>query len=120
MTHLYRADLHEHSYFSNKSPFCIVRKVNYPESYTRPRFIYDTAKAKGMDYVTITDHNTIDSAFVSVEIDTYFQKMNADAILLQTETEFLTYVRYSINEVMENIGQFKKRSISDLDTLFST
>ncbi len=60
------------------------------------------------------------SAFVSVEIDTYFQKMNADAILLQTETEFLTYVRYSMSEAMANIGQFKKRSISDLDTLFNT
>ncbi len=90
MTHLYRASLHVHSCFYNKSPFWIERKVNCPESHTRPRFINDTAKAKGIYYVTITDHNTIDSmlesahlpsAFVSIEIDTYFQKMNADAIL---------------------------------------
>jgi glycosyltransferase involved in cell wall biosynthesis len=58
-----------------------MRKINCPESYTEPEHIYRAAKAKGMDFVTITDHNTIQGAleiahlpgaFVSVELTCYF------------------------------------------------
>jgi glycosyltransferase involved in cell wall biosynthesis len=58
-----------------------LRKFNCPESYTSPSFIYNFARKKGMDYVTITDHNSINGAleiahrpgaFVSAEITTYF------------------------------------------------
>lgn len=59
--------------------------MNCPESYSTPEFIYQTAKKKGMDYVTITDHNSINGAlkiahlpdaFVSVEVDTFFPENN--------------------------------------------
>ena len=81
MTRLYRADLHVHSKFSSKPHIWAIRKVNCPECYTSPEFIYNTAKKMGMDYVTITDHDTIDGVleiahqpgvFISVEISTYF------------------------------------------------
>ncbi|MCL0067245.1 hypothetical protein M1N54_05135, partial [Thermodesulfovibrionales bacterium] len=62
MTIFYRADLHLHSYHSNKSSEWAIRKLNCPESYTSPLFIYDTARKKGMDYVTITDHDSINGA----------------------------------------------------------
>lgn len=55
----YRADLHIHSRYSNKPSIWALRKFNCPESYTAPKFIYETAKKNGMDYVTITDHNSI-------------------------------------------------------------
>ncbi len=85
MTQHYRADLHIHSCFSDRQSVWALRKMNCPESYTTPEFIYRTAKKKGMDYVTITDHNSINGAlkiahlpdaFVSVEVDTFFPENN--------------------------------------------
>jgi glycosyltransferase involved in cell wall biosynthesis len=80
MAKFYKADLHVHSSHSNKPSVWALRKFNCPESYTSPMYIYDTAKKKDMDYVTITDHNSINGAleiahlpdtFISTEITTY-------------------------------------------------
>jgi glycosyltransferase involved in cell wall biosynthesis len=58
-----------------------MRKFNCPESYTSPLQIYRVARERGMDLVTITDHNTINGAleighlpgtFISSEITAYF------------------------------------------------
>jgi len=85
MTQHYRADLHIHSCFSDRQSVWALRKMNCPESYSTPEFIYQTAKKKGMDYVTITDHNSINGAlkiahlsdaFVSAEVDTFFPENN--------------------------------------------
>ncbi len=57
-----KADLHLHSKASNKTPLYALRKINCPESFTTPQCIYETAKKRGMDYVTLTDHNTINGA----------------------------------------------------------
>ncbi len=78
---VFKADLHVHSRFSNKPTYWALRRFNCPESFTSPEFIYRTAKKAGMDYVTITDHNTISGAleiahhpdaFISVEATAYF------------------------------------------------
>lgn len=77
----FKADLHVHSSYSNKPTYWAMRKFNCPESYTSPRQLYQTALARGMDYVTITDHNAIGgaleiahlpNAFISAEITTHF------------------------------------------------
>lgn len=57
-----KADLHVHSKYSNKPTIYALRKINCPESFTTPSRIYETARNRGMDYVTITDHNAIDGA----------------------------------------------------------
>jgi glycosyltransferase involved in cell wall biosynthesis len=81
MKYRYKADLHVHSRFSNKPSIWALKKLNCPESYTSPDIIYKTAKMKGMDFVTISDHNSItgaleiahhDDTFISSEITTYF------------------------------------------------
>ena len=73
--------MHVHSRFSNKPSIWAMRKICCPESYTEPEHIYRIAKSKGMDFVTITDCNTIrgaleiahlPGAFVSVELTSYF------------------------------------------------
>ena len=77
----YRADLHVHSSHSNKPTYWAMRKFNCPESYTSPRHLYGLARERGMDYVTITDHNSIAGAleiihlpgtFISAEITSHF------------------------------------------------
>jgi predicted metal-dependent phosphoesterase TrpH len=53
-----RADLHVHSLFSKENgnlPFLGSR-----DCYSTPDDVYRTAKARGMDLVTITDHDTLD------------------------------------------------------------
>ena len=76
-----RADLHVHSKYSTRPSEWILRKIGCSESYTEPARLYEIARARGMHFVTITDHNTIagsleiahlKNTFVSEEITTYF------------------------------------------------
>ena len=78
---LFKVDMHVHSRFSTRPSQWILQKIGCPESFTEPRRVYDLALGRGMDMVTITDHNTIAGAleiahlpntFVSEEITTYF------------------------------------------------
>src|SRR4051794_2396115 len=54
-----RADLHCHSTASQLSKLGIQRALGLPECATPPREVYELAKRRGMDFVTITDHDTI-------------------------------------------------------------
>lgn len=76
-----RCDLHVHSRHSRRPSEWILQKIGCSESYTWPRDLYDIARRRGMDLVTITDHNVLDGSleiahlpgtFVSEEITTYF------------------------------------------------
>ena len=114
MEKMFKADLHVHSCHSNKPTYWALRKFNCPESYTSPRFIYETARKMGMDYVTITDHNTITGAleiahlpgaFVSVELTCYFPEDNCKVhvvVLHITEERFreLMVLRKNIYEMV--------------------
>ncbi len=54
-----RADLHVHSKYSDKPSNWILRRIKAPESLTQPKSIYSIARRRGMDFVTITDNDTI-------------------------------------------------------------
>ncbi len=77
----YRADLHVHSRCSGDPTSVGIRALGGRESYTDPLEVYASAKARGMDFVTITDHNTLAGSlavahlpdtFLSCEFDTWF------------------------------------------------
>ena len=77
----FKVDLHVHSKYSTRPSQWILQKIGCPESFTEPTDLYAIARARGMDLVTITDHNTIrggleiahlPGTFVSEEITTYF------------------------------------------------
>ncbi len=81
-----RIDLHVHSKFSRRPSQWVLQKLGCPESFTEPRQIYDIARKRSMDLVTITDHNTIVGAleiahlpgtFVSEEVTSYFPDAGA-------------------------------------------
>lgn len=81
MTLQRQADLHVHSKFSSRPSQWILKKIGCPESFTEPGFIYNQARAAGMDFVTITDHNVIHGAleiahlpgaFLSEEVTAHF------------------------------------------------
>ena len=77
-----KADLHCHSVYST---FKYFRIANTRDSYNRPEEVYRLAKERGMDFVTLTDHDSIEGClrllndypdltdfFVSEEVETWF------------------------------------------------
>ena len=77
----YRADLHVHSRCSDNPTHAGIRAMRGRESYAEPLEVYAAARSRGMDFVTISDHNTLNGSlaiahlpgtFVSTEFDTWF------------------------------------------------
>jgi predicted metal-dependent phosphoesterase TrpH len=79
---LRRADLHCHSRYS---VFKYFRRANTRDCYNAPEDVYRIAKERGMNYVTLTDHDSIDGAlyllnkhpdltdfFIGEEVETHF------------------------------------------------
>ena len=54
-----RVDLHCHSSASQEARLGVQRALGLPECATPPAEVYALAKRRGMDFVTITDHDTI-------------------------------------------------------------
>jgi glycosyltransferase involved in cell wall biosynthesis/predicted metal-dependent phosphoesterase TrpH len=76
-----RCDLHIHSRYSARSEEWLFRRLDFPDSYSDPKQLHEQLLKRGMDYVTITDHDTIDGAlqishlprtFISEQVTTYF------------------------------------------------
>jgi hypothetical protein len=77
-----RADLHCHLSASQVSKLGVQRALGLPECATLPEAVYDLAKRRGMDFVTITDHDTLDGVlqiadrsdvFISEELTARFR-----------------------------------------------
>jgi glycosyltransferase involved in cell wall biosynthesis/predicted metal-dependent phosphoesterase TrpH len=84
-----RVDMHCHSTASQVSKLGVQRAAGLPECATPPEEVYALAKRRGMDFVTITDHDTIDGAmqiadrpdvFVSEELTARFRGEPALAV----------------------------------------
>jgi len=78
-----RSDLHVHSRFSTDSGNYALRSARLGESYTHPERVYRLCRERGMRFVTISDHNTVEGAlriahlpdtFLSVEVTTRFHE----------------------------------------------
>jgi glycosyltransferase involved in cell wall biosynthesis len=76
-----RCDLHIHSRFSARSEEWLFRRFDFPDSYSDPRDLHRLLRERGMDFITITDHDTIDGnlaiadlggTFISEEVTTHF------------------------------------------------
>ncbi len=55
-----RADMHLHSRASNVTDYYAANVFSIPESYSDPFELDRTLRERGMDLVTLTDHNSID------------------------------------------------------------
>ena len=76
-----KIDLHVHSKYSRRPSQWVLQKLGCHECYTEPLRLYEIARQRGMNWVTITDHNTINGCldivhlphtFISEEITAYF------------------------------------------------
>lgn len=77
-----RADLHCHSTASELSKLGVQRSLGLPECATPPEEVLALAERRGMDFITITDHDTIAGAqqisddprvFLSEELTVWFR-----------------------------------------------
>jgi len=73
--------LHIHSRHSARSEEWLFRRFDFPDSYSDPNQLYEQLRQRGMDYVTVTDHDSIDGCleivhlprtFISEQVTTYF------------------------------------------------
>ena len=111
----YTVDLHVHSMFSTRPSQWILQKLGCAESYASPQDIYAIAKARGMDYVTITDHNTINGSleiahlpdtFISEEITTYFPEDNCKIHILAWNVTEKQHADFGV--IRENIYELAR------------
>jgi glycosyltransferase involved in cell wall biosynthesis len=76
-----KCDLHIHSRFSARSEEWLFRRLDFPDSCSEPRELHQQLLDRGMNFVTITDHDTIEgclaisdlpNTFISEQVTTYF------------------------------------------------
>src|SRR6266705_6165972 len=76
-----KCDLHVHSRYSARSEEWLFRRFDFPDSYSDPKELHRRLLELGMDYVTITDHDTIEGClqitdlphtFISEQVTTHF------------------------------------------------
>ncbi len=105
-----KCDLHVHSRYSKRASTWLMQRAGCAESYTEPIDLYRFARQRGMDAVTVTDHNCIQgcldiihlpNVFISSEITSYFPKTDAKVHILVydiTEKQF-----EEINRIRKNV-----------------
>ncbi len=105
-----KIDLHVHSRYSTRPSQWIFQRLGCAESYTEPLRIYHEAKARGMDAVTIADHNTLAGSleiahlpdtFLSVEITSYFPDDRCKVHVLALNIDEKTFT--TIQKIRENV-----------------
>lgn len=86
-----RADLHLHTRHSARATDWLMRKVDFPASCSDPRTLYRELRELGFDFVTFTDHDTIDGCleiagepgvFLSEEVTAVFPEDDVKVHLL--------------------------------------
>ena len=67
-----RVDLHVHSRFSDRPSEWLLRRIGSAECYSTPQEVYTACRARGMQFVTLTDHDTIDGGLELAELPDTF------------------------------------------------
>ena len=105
-----KCDLHIHSRHSARSEEWLFRRFDFPDSYSDPKQLHRQLLERGMDYVTITDHDTIagcleiadlPNTFISEQVTTYFPQDPCKVHLLvwgitETQHDDIVIVRDNI------------------------
>lgn len=123
MTRTLRADLHVHSRYSDASGSAGIRALRSAESFTDPIELYHAQRARGMDFVTITDHNTLGGSlaiahlpgtFVSVEFDTWFPEdgVRAHVVALGIDEQTFAVADAARANVHDLVGVLREAGVT--------
>ncbi|MEI6032990.1 MAG: glycosyltransferase [Verrucomicrobiae bacterium] len=113
-----RADLHIHSRHSDRAADWVLRRLDFPASYSEPLQTYKRLRAAGMDFVTLTDHDTIGGCLeiahlpgviIGEEVTAYFPEDECKVHLLV----------WGITEAQHRLIQGARESIYDMQALLS-
>jgi predicted metal-dependent phosphoesterase TrpH len=112
--HFLKVDLHCHSYFSGKTNH--VKALEPMDCYSSPEAIYQHAKARGMDLVTITDHDSISGCLHF--LDKFPEKNDQDFIIGEEVTVQLPEFKSKIHVAVYDITEAQHREICRLKSNF--
>jgi hypothetical protein len=112
-TSILKVDLHCHSYFSGKTNH--VKLLEPMDSYSSPETIYQLAKQRGMDLVTITDHDSIEGCLHLLNQDPDKAK---DFIIGEEVTIPLPDLGSKIHVAVYDINETQHREITRLKSNF--
>jgi glycosyltransferase involved in cell wall biosynthesis len=113
-----KCDLHIHSRHSARSEEWLFRRLDFPDSYSDPCELHRQLLERGMDFVTITDHDTIEGclqiahlpqSFVSEQITTYFPQDPCKVHILawgisETQHKEIVAVRDNVYELQKYLA----------------
>ncbi|MCX8058049.1 MAG: glycosyltransferase [Spirochaetes bacterium] len=113
----YKMDMHVHSIFSERPSELLLKFLGTRESYVDPFKLFKFAKEKGMDFITITDHNKIDGiiklkekypeeTILGVEATTYFPEDGTKIHILLYDFE--PYLFEKIDTIRSDIYKLRE------------
>ena len=108
-----RADLHVHSYFSGKTNH--VKPLEPMDCYSSPERVYWLAKKRGMDLVTITDHDSLDGCLSFLN---QYPESHVDFITGEEVTSFLPEFDAKIHLGVYDITESQHHEITRLKPNF--
>ncbi len=114
-----RIDLHVHTKFSKNADDWLLKQLGVNECYTTPEEVYNRAIENGMDFVTITDHDSIEGAlqiadkerfFISEEVSAFFpdDPVKIHIVVLdidQTKHDFIQELRFNVYDLVDYLEQ---------------
>ncbi|MEE8202045.1 MAG: PHP domain-containing protein [Candidatus Acidoferrales bacterium] len=104
----FKADLHVHSYHSGQTKH--LRLIRPRDCYSDPLDVYRTAKKRGMDLVTLTDHDSIDGCLAVLE---RWRDLD-DFIISEEVTAYVPEFDHSMHIGVFNITEVQHREIQRL------
>ncbi len=113
-----RADLNVHSRHSDRAADWLLRRLDFPASYSDPLATYRHLRAAGMDFVTLTDNNTIGGSLeiahlpgviIGEEVTVYFPEDECKIHILV----------WGITEAQHRLLQDARESIYDMRALLA-
>ncbi len=112
-----KCDMHVHSRASTTSARWILRALKAPESFTPPELVYEQARRRGMDFVTITDMNTIEGVMRIAGLPGVF--LSEEVAMIMPESKSMVHLLvYGITPGQhEEISALRERGFELLDYL---
>lgn len=108
-----KIDLHVHTRFSSNAGNSFLKLIGAQECYSTPKQVYQRAKHRGMDYVTISDHDTIDGALQLAHLDDFFISEEVTAFFPEDRAK-MHVVCLNVNETHHSMLQSLRYNVYDL------